>query len=686
MGTRKENRLAGFLWAFLCALAFGLVACGDDSSASPDEQALDSSSSESVGDVSGQNNLSSSSSRFWNNPSDTVISSHPGADSVKDSSKVIGADSLAGNDTLNKVTDTIPGNQESSTDTDWVRNPDSVYYFSRLAIDGRVSALFGLTPNSSMRIEYLDTQSGISSNGVDSGSASVIEAFLPITYCKPYVRVSIDGIALDFPGAPTVAGLSLSALGDLSSSDTVNVDFVSTAELSRAETLVAAGQSLVVAMEQAATEVLRAFRMDDFADDLPKEEVAARFLAIHLLAASRVAEGDGFTFKDIAADIADDGLWSDTASRAKIADWALRADAEDAFASLRTALSTQEVGDFEKYLRLFYQKELGIPACTDNADAMLHVANVASRYYVADDQDFTKVADRFVCNAEGGVTFASDSLKDIVSLGTGDDGEVRQGAFTKNHYYTYDGSKWRAATEVEKDSYFVQMSATSVFTDIKDVYEGIKPNERVIFILRHAERGDDTSKSGTLTSNGKTQSQNVGKKLTKFSEDFALGASEFLRAHQTVENIAIGRGQQSDIRDTFPELNDDWYTFSQDANDKAKSDCNCGGWELTSKYAYTGAYTSGDNAAFYPLDERSVELIVGVLLKKYNDPTQRFVVLSSHDKVMVPLVVYCTQGKVNLKKHENGKWLNYLAGVAVIIDELGNRRYVPIKGLDSAYM
>ena len=83
---------------------------------------------------------------------------------------------------------------------------------------------------------------------------------------------------------------------------------------------------------------------------------------------------------------------------------------------------------------------------------------------------------------------------------------------------------------------------------------------------------------------------------------------------------------------------------------------------------------------------RSVELIVDVLLAKYNDPTQRFVMLSSHDKVMVPLVVYCTQGKVNLKKHDGGKWLNYLAGVAIIIDELGNRRYVPVKGLDSAYM
>ena len=80
------------------------------------------------------------------------------------------------------VGDTLVSGDTLSHDTDWVRNPDSVYYFSRLAIDGRVSALFGLTPNSSMRIEYLDTQSGISSNGVDSGSVSVIETFLPITY------------------------------------------------------------------------------------------------------------------------------------------------------------------------------------------------------------------------------------------------------------------------------------------------------------------------------------------------------------------------------------------------------------------------------------------------------------------------------------------------------------------------
>ena len=668
MGTRKEKSFA-FLCTLAFALAFGLVACGgDSSSASPEEQVLESSSDEQVPE--------SSSSDFKADAPDPAISY---SSSVSASSS-----SVQVSDTVT-VGDTLVSDDTLSHDTDWVRNLDSVYYFSRLAIDGRVSALFGLTPNSSMRIEYLDTQNGISSNGVDSGSVSVIEAFLPITYWKPYVRVSIDGIALDFPGATAVAGISLSALGDLTSSDTVNVDFVSTAELLRAETLVAAGQSLVVAMEQAAIEVLRAFRMDDFTD-LPEEEVTARFLAIHLLASSRVAEGDGFTFADIVDDIADDGLWSDSAARAAAADWALRADAEDAFAGVRKWLSGQSVPGFEKYLRLFYQKELGIPECSsENAGTVLHVGNVASRYFVTDESDFSKVSERFTCNAAGGIELASESLKDVYAFGGGEAGEVRQGAFTKNRYYTYENSSWRSATPVEKDSYFVQISATDKFSDIKDVYEGIKPNERVIFILRHAERGDDTSKGGSLTDNGKAQSKAVGEKLTKFEEPFLLGGSEFKRAHQTVEYIAIGRGQQSDVRDTFPELNDDWYIYNREENDKVKDQCG-GGWQSFSKYAYTGMYTTGDKPAFYPLADRTVELVEDVILAKYNDPTQRFVVLGSHDKVMVPLVVYFTNLKANLKYYDGGKWLNYLAGVAIIIDELGNRRYVPVKGLDSAYM
>ena len=45
------------------------------------------------------------------------------------------------------------------------------------------------------------------------------------------------------------------------------------------------------------------------------------------------------------------------------------------------------------------------------------------------------------CNAAGGIELASDSLKDVYAFGEGKAGEVRQGAFTKNRYYTYSSLK-----------------------------------------------------------------------------------------------------------------------------------------------------------------------------------------------------------------------------------------------------
>ena len=146
--------------------------------------------------------------------------------------------------------------------------------------------------------------------------------------------------------------------------------------------------------------------------------------------------------------------------------------------------------------------------------------------------------------------------------------------------------------------------------------------------------------------------------------------------------IAKGRGQSYDTRDTIPQLNDDWYTKNSEEVEKAKSECG-GGWEVTSKYAYTGAYSTGANAAYYNLAERSVELIEDVLLKKYTK--EKFVLLSSHDKLMVPLVAYCSNLQIPLKKYDGGKWINYLAGVAIIIDKSGNRRYVAIRGLKSGF-
>ena len=665
------------VWFALCAAVSLFVACGGDSSGTSAnaEDAL-SSGGEAAFPV-----LSSSSQGFvYSSLGEIPVNADTGA--VQNP--------LA--DTLGNGTEKVPDTTGAEVaDTLPVTLEKKLYSVKGVSVDRHMAPLFG-TETANIVVEALDVD--VDFAVTESDSCASLDCFTPETpslaFENPYVKATVRNVSLKVPGTATVVdGLSLSALGDLSAKDSIEVNFISNVQFPRIVALSGAGQTPAVAAEQSTTEILRAFHMDDFAA-LPEEDELARVLAIHLLASILVAEGDNLSLDDLAADIADDGLWSDSSSRAKVADWALRQDAEDGFAGIRAELGVMSgpVPDFEKFMRLFYQNELGLPPCgTENAGNMLHVGNVVSRYFVTDESDYSTVSERFVCNDAEQVELASDSLKDVYSFGPGTDGEVRPGTFSGNIFYTYDATLggWRYSTELEKDSYFVQISATGSFVDIQDVYEGIKDNERVIFVIRHAERGDDTSKSGTLTSNGKTQSQNVGKKLTKFSEDFLLGGSEFLRAHQTVENIAIGRGQQSDVRDTFPELNDDWYEKNHEASEKAKSECG-GGWELTSKYAYTGAYTTGTNAAFYKLDERSVELIVDVLLKKYNDPSHRFVMLSSHDKVMVPLVVYCTNKKVNLKKHDGGKWLNYLAGVAIIIDELGNRRYIPVKGLSSEYM
>lgn len=524
------------------------------------------------------------------------------------------------------------------------------------------------------------------------------------TMPKPYVRVSVFPV---YGQVPIVAGMS--ALFDVSKRDFIALNMFYNLVSARIEFLMENAESpkgFDEAEKMAVTEVWKAFHVDASSFDTSLvyafngKESGAAALALHELVDMWIRYGcdpangnyQVLRLDSLVDDLSDNGTWDDALSRTAVADMALRLDVADGFAELRKeafSVGTGAVPDFEKYMRNFYQKELGLEPCGEkNAGKTYFVTNGNSAFYASDMDDVSVSKERFACKADGGIEFASDSLMDLSDLeDAGEDGEVRVGTFSGNLYYTYDESlgAWRASTALEKDSYFVQLSATDKFVDIQDVYEGLKSNERVIFVLRHAERTDDTSKGGSLTSNGKSQSENVGKKLLKFAEPFRLGASEFLRAHQTVEHIAIGRGQNSDVRDTLPELNDDWYIMDKSAKDKAESDAG-GGWEATSKYAYTGAYTTGASPAYYNLEERSVELIEDVLMKKYNNPEERYVVLSSHDKLMVPLVVYCTNFQVNLKKYEGGHWINYLAGVAIIIDELGNRRYVPVKGLSSEYM
>ena len=567
-------------------------------------------------------------------------------------------------------------------------------------VDGTVSgsvALESFAKSAQVQMVLLDSAKGyektktVYAADIDKDGSYEIKK---VDLSQPYVLFSAEGKFNNVADGKE-ASVALQTLGDASSGEVFHLNLLTSLESERAIYLMTnAKKSYEEAVKEAAQDVWGLFHLDasEF-DEVNKAKLSdASETGSALLAASVLlqAGSDGNFekfFKALMADVSKDGLWDDAASRLAIADWALKADVEDGFASIRKALAKKmnKVSDFEAYLRTYYLAELEFPACDDESvGTVFFVKNKNSEFYAASYDDVTKSKERFVCDETLSWNVIPDDQKDFVGSEAGEDGEVRQGAFS-GEFFVYDGAKkeWRKATAVEKDKYFVLNSDAKEFVDIQDVYESIKDDERVIFVLRHAERGDDTSKSGTLTSNGKKQSEEVGARLTKFEVDFVLGASEFLRAHQTVESIAKGRGQQSEIRDTIPELNDDWYVKNADAVETAKNECG-GGWEVTSKYAYTGAYSTGANAAYYNLAERSVELIEDVLLKKYTK--EKFVLLSSHDKLMVPLVAYCSNLNIELKKYEQGgKWINYLAGVAIIVDKAGNRRYVAIRGLESGF-
>lgn len=575
------------------------------------------------------------------------------------------------------VTDT------SSTDTTGT-DPEVKYAVENGSVAGTVGVgiFAGATK---VEVSETDEKFEVKENAFDGSVADGKFKVEKINLVEPYAMVKVSGAAFDvLQGKQSADQVSLSVMLKASSENDVDMNVLT--HLASART-VAALQSakaenadLDKISEKAVAEVLEAFGFDD------KDYDAAAFAMLVLLQAG----SDGKFAKTLEAatsDIAKDGAFDDAEVRIAAADWALGADLEDGFKSVgeNAGFSKNSSLNFEKYLREFYEAELKFDNCdAKNVGKTFFVKNEASAYFAEDFEDVSKSKVRFVCDEKDGWVAISDSLKDTKYASEGKEGDVRQGVFT-NLYFVYEDGEWKEASAVQKDAFFVQQSAVDSFIDIQKVYDNIKTDERVIFILRHAERTDDTSKEGPLTDNGVKQSENVGKKLVKFEEDFVLGASEFVRAQKTVSSIAKGRGQDTEVRDIFPELNDDWYSKDKDEVEKAKNECG-GGWEVTSKYAYTGAYSTGANAAYYNLAERSVELIEDVLLKKYADASERFVLLSSHDKLMVPLVAYCSGLKLELKKYDGGKWINYLAGVAVIVDKTGARRYVPVKGLESGYM
>ena len=478
----------------------------------------------------------------------------------------------------------------------------------------------------------------------------------------------------------------------------INVNVLTHLEIPRIEQLSMNHIGFAEAKAQAEREILAAFGIDtvqlysqnywtDGRTDKPVAEdlelvgntdYSAALLAIAAMLQGDRSEGDMMNLiNNLAEDIKGDGVWNDPNWKIKIADWVVGLDSSWKYNDVRNNVSAWGLGpvpNFEKYMRAFFPMAYGFEPCgAANAGTVTYVNQGQSVYFANDYEhaDHSKV--RFICDANGFQWRVANAIeRDTAGFGPGEyDREVREGRVDHDTYYIFDAGKWRVATPQEADG----------FTDIADVYANLKSDEKAVFIIRHSERTNDTGPSGHLTDNGKKYARDLGARLAKSgTEDFYYGYSGYTRTYETCENIAQGKGQAVYSIDSLYYLDGSWYVMNA-TRATSYVDSDGGGWVVYSKYAFAGEYTD----AFYDLETRSEQLLKDEILANIAS-MKRVNFMCTHDYLVVPLLAYTTDGHANVRYYEKYRWVNYLAGVAMIISADGSVRYIPVKGLESGTM
>lgn len=533
-----------------------------------------------------------------------------------------------------------------------------------------------------------------------------------ITTNSNYVKISATGYYRNIvTGRVSDNPVTLSALSKVAGSfdefgiavltqnrDSINVNVLTHLEIPRVEQLAMNHIEFGAAKAQAEREIFAAFGIDTaqlysqnfytdgrmekpVAEDLDlvgNTDYSAALLAIAAMLQGDRNEGDMMNLiNNLAEDIKGDGVWNDPNWKIKIADWVVGMDSSWKYNDIRNNVSAWGIGpvpNFEKYMRAFFPIAYGFEPCgASNAGKVTYVNQGQSVYFANDYEHADHSRVRFICDANGFQWRVANAIeKDTAGFGAGEyDREVREGRVNHDNYYIFDAGNWRIATPQEADG----------FTDLVDVYANLKSDEKVVFIIRHSERTNDTGPSGHLTDNGKKYARDLGARLAKVgTEDFYFGYSGYTRTYETCEGIAQGKGQANYSIVELPYMDGAWYV--KDA-DKAEAYTNSdgGGWVVYSKYGFTGAYSD----AFYDLETRSEELLKNQILANIGS-MKRVNVMCTHDYLVVPLLAYTSDGHANVRYYEKNRWVNYMAGVAMIVSADGSVRYIPVKGLETGIM
>ena len=246
-----------------------------------------------------------------------------------------------------------------------------------------------LMPGSSIYLYELSDGRTLSQTGVnyESGiSRSNRFKFSSLKLQSQYAMLIAEGsYSNEVTGKMSTSSIRLRAISDLSKRSTANVNILTHLEFDRVKALVTSGKKTVAqAKAQARSELLSAFHVGSRsvahfgdAEDLDifgESEADAALLAISVLLLADLDESDfAELLTSLSSDIADDGVWEDSAAKVRIAEWAMNAEMSGLLKKIRTNVEgffhvSDTVPVFEYYVRNFWQSELGVGWCDTSKD------------------------------------------------------------------------------------------------------------------------------------------------------------------------------------------------------------------------------------------------------------------------------------------------------------------------------
>ena len=233
------------------------------------------------------------------------------------------------------------------------------------------------------------------------------------------------------------------------------------------------------------------------------------------------------------------------------------------------------------------------------------------------------------------------------------------------------------------------------FYDTGDVYKAVPKTSKIAFVIRHSKREkNNTGTQSQLTPIGIQMAQTLGAKLVG-DESFYYASTNFDRTRATCENIAIGRGETGAEVVTWDEgiYGSYFLTVPSDTLDALVS-TKGGNPKYIALYSYgvpfqgkvpataasvVGAYFHD----FYPRGNQFLQEVIVANIAKW----KRVSVLVSHDMLVEPLIAFVSDRTIDLRFYQKPfHWVNYLSGIAVIVDEAGGVTALAVRGADVGWM